>query len=241
MLTEFLAPASLPPGLRLYVVGDPHGCATRLAALHAAIAEDVRARPPRGGVAGALLIHLGDYVDRGPDSAGVVELLLGGPPVPGMAVVNLTGNHEMMMLAALSPGAPASVVGFWLANGGGATLASYGLAPDAPASWQGLPAAHLAFLRGCRASFALGGYFFAHAGIRPGVALDAQDPADLAWIREPFLSWPGRLPAVVVHGHTPCAAPEVRAHRIGLDTGAVFGGPLSCAVLEEDRIGFLFA
>lgn len=237
MLTEFLAPARLPPGLRLYAIGDPHGCAARLAALHDQIAEDVLASQPER----ALIVHLGDYVDRGPDSAEVIDLLLAPPPLHGLEVVNLLGNHEQMMLAALAPSATEEVIGFWLGNGGGATLESYGLSPEEPEGWDAVPREHVDFLRGCRSSFAAGGYFFAHAGIRPEVPLDRQDLMDLTWIREPFLSWRGRLPAVVVHGHTPVKAPEVRPHRIGLDTGAVFGGALSCAVLEEDRIGFLFA
>ena len=237
MLTEFLAPASLPAGLRVYAIGDTHGCAARLEALHDRIAEDVLAHPPER----AVLVHLGDYVDRGPDSAGVIDLLLAPPPLHGMEVVNLLGNHEQMMLAALAPRATEEVVGFWLENGGDATLESYGIDPADMAAWDGVPGDHIAFLRSCRPSFAAGGYFFAHAGIRPEVALAHQDVMDLAWIREPFLSWRGRLPAVVVHGHTPAKAPEVRSHRIGIDTGAVYGGPLTCAVFETDRLGFIYA
>jgi serine/threonine protein phosphatase 1 len=234
MLTEYLAPARLPPGERIYAIGDPHGCAGRLAALHDRIADHLLAYPAEA----ATLIHLGDYVDRGPDSAAVIDLLLDPPPLHGLKVVNLIGNHEQMMLAALSPTAPDQVVSFWLDNGGGATLESYGLSPEDPANWDEVPAEHLAFLRACRPSHAAGGYFFAHAGVRPDVPLAQQDVMDLTWIREPFLSWRGHLPAVVVHGHTPSKTPEVRAHRIGIDTGAVFGGDLTCVVLEEDRIGF---
>jgi serine/threonine protein phosphatase 1 len=238
MIAESLSPGWLPEGVRVYAVGDSHGCAGRLAALHALIAADAAERP----AARLVLVHLGDYVDRGPDSAGVLAMLRGPSPLPGAAVVNLIGNHEQMMLAALDPRAEEDVVGFWLDNGGGATLASYGAEEDDLESWDAVPGADLGFLRGLRPSLALGGYFFAHAGVRPEVPLDRQDPMDLAWIREPFLSWRGRLPAVVVHGHTPAqGGPEVLAHRIGIDTGAVFGGPLTCAVLEGDRVGFLFA
>jgi serine/threonine protein phosphatase 1 len=186
-----------------------------------------------------VVVHLGDYVDRGEDSAGVVGLLRGPAPVPGAEVVNLIGNHEQMMLAALDPRAGDEVVAFWLANGGADTLASYGADPRDRRSWAAVPPADLAFLRALRPSFALGGYFFTHAGVRPDVPLDRQDPMDLAWIREPFLSWRGSLPAVVVHGHTPAPAPEVLDHRIGIDTGAVVGGALTCVVLQKDRIGFL--
>jgi serine/threonine protein phosphatase 1 len=237
MIGESLAPGWLPAGLRVYAVGDPHGCLDRLRALHGAIAAHRAASP----AAETVLVHLGDYVDRGEDSAGVLALLRAGSPLPGAAVVNLVGNHEQMMLAALHDGAREGVAGFWLDNGGAATLASYGADPLDPAGWGVVPAEDLAFLRGLRPSFALGGYFFAHAGVRPEVPLEAQDRMDLAWIREPFLSWRGGLPAVVVHGHTPAPAPEVRAHRIGIDTGAVYGGPLTCLVLEADRLGFLQA
>lgn len=236
MLAESLSPGWLPDDVRVYAIGDPHGCAGRLAALHALIAADAHHRPcPR-----VVVVHLGDYVDRGEDSAGVLALLQGPAPVPGAQVVNLMGNHEQMMLAALDPRAEDDVVGFWLDNGGAEALESYGADPRDMRSWAAVPAADLAFLRSLRPSFALGGYFFAHAGVRPDVPLDRQDPMDLAWIREPFLSWRGILPAVVVHGHTPARGPEVLDHRIGIDTGAVFGGPLTCAVLEEDRVGFLF-
>ncbi|WP_270937774.1 metallophosphoesterase [Falsiroseomonas oryzae] len=237
MLAESLAPGWLPEGLRVYAIGDVHGCADRLAGLHARIAAHAAARP----IGRVLLVHLGDYVDRGADSAGVLALLRGPPPVPGAAVVNLVGNHEQMMLAALDPRADAQVVEFWLDNGGAATLESYGADATDLDSWAQVPEGDLDFLRRLRPSQSLGGYFFAHAGVRPDVPLDRQDVMDLAWIREPFLSWRGSLAAVVVHGHTPADGPEVLPHRIGVDTGAVFGGPLTCAVLEGERVGFLFA
>jgi serine/threonine protein phosphatase 1 len=241
MMTESLtwapAPGWLPAGLRVYAIGDTHGCAGRLAEMHHRVATHAAASPP----AKLLLVHLGDYVDRGPDSAGVIALLRGPALVPGAEAVNLMGNHEQMMLAALDASADARIRGFWLDNGGGPTLASYGAEAADRASWAAVPEGDLAFIRRLRPSLALGGYFFTHAGVRPEVPLDRQDPIDLAWIREPFLSWSGALPAVVVHGHTPVRAPEVLPHRIGLDTGAVYGGPLSCAVLEGERVGFLTA
>lgn len=236
MIEESLGPGWLPAGLRIYAVGDSHGCVGRLADLHRRIAEDWAGRPAARG----LLLHLGDYVDRGPDSAGVLSLLR-GDPVRGLSTINLIGNHEQMMLAALDPRAEEDVVRFWLENGGGATLESYGADPRDMRSWDEVPDRDIGWLRGLRPSFAVGGYFFAHAGVRPDVPLDRQDVMDLAWIREPFLSWRGELGAVVVHGHTPSEGPEVRPHRIGIDTGAVFGGALTCAVLEGEGVGFLFA
>jgi serine/threonine protein phosphatase 1 len=237
MLNEVLAPGSLPHGMRVYAVGDVHGCAERLAALHALIAADARARP----AARVTLLHLGDYVDRGPDSAGVLDLLLGPPPVPGAAMVHLVGNHEVMMLDAADPRGHAGALPFWVENGGAETLASYGARPEDRNPWSLVPEAHLGFLRRCPLRWQAGDYLFVHAGIRPGVALDRQDPFDLIWIREPFLSFEGDLPLVVVHGHSPAAAPEIRPHRIGIDTGACFGGDLTCLVLEGQRLGFLVA
>ena len=236
MLNESLAPASLPPGLRVYAVGDVHGCDERLALLHRQIAQDVAQRPT-GRV---VLLHLGDYVDRGPDSAGVIRRLLGAPPVAGAEIVNLRGNHEALLLAGYGPGADMQAEWVWIANGGRTTLASYGEEVDSRAR-DSIPAEHLAFMQGLAPSWRAGGYFFAHAGVRPGVALEEQDPQDLLWIREPFLTSEDDFGAVVVHGHTPRRAVELRPNRINIDTGAVFGGPLTCLVLEADRMGFLEA
>ncbi|HEX4261195.1 MAG TPA: metallophosphoesterase family protein [Acetobacteraceae bacterium] len=237
MLNFSPSPGRLPDGARVYAVGDVHGCAERLAAMHRMIAGDLASRP----IAAATLVHLGDYVDRGPDSAGVVRLLAAGPPAPGLRVVSLMGNHEAMMLAALA-GTEAGAVPHWLANGAAASLASWGAsADDPPERWrEAVPARDRALLAGLALHHAAGGYLFVHAGIRPGVPVARQSREDLLWMREPFLSHRGDLGAVVVHGHTPAREPQIRANRIGLDTGAVLGGPLTCAVLEADRVAFLF-
>jgi serine/threonine protein phosphatase 1 len=231
------APASLPPGHRVYAIGDIHGCDDQLASLHALVAADLAARP----VATPLLLHLGDYVDRGPDSAGVVARLAAGAPLPGVPVVNLMGNHERTMLDALA-GERAAVTD-WRISGGREALASWGIDPDgAPADWAGrIPAAHLAFVRGLALHHGLGGYLFVHAGIRPGLALEHQSPDDLLRIRHSFLNSEADFGAVVVHGHSPTRGPVVRANRIGIDTGAVFGRELTCLVLEDDRLAFLQA
>jgi serine/threonine protein phosphatase 1 len=234
---DLLAPGALPAGLRIYAIGDVHGCNDRLGALHAQIAADARAHPAEEVV----LVHLGDYVDRGEDSAGVLERLLGPPPIPGAEVVNLLGNHEVMMLDACDPRSPPGAMPFWLENGGAETLASYRTGPEDPAPWEAIPREHLELLRGCALRWAAGDYMFVHAGVRPGVSLDRQDPFDLLWIREPFLSFEGDLPRIIVHGHTPVAMPAVRPHRIGIDTGACFGGVLTCLVLEGQRLRFLEA
>lgn len=238
MMSLTAAPASLPPGQRIYAVGDVHGCADRLAMLHKLIAADLVARPSRD----ATILHLGDYIDRGEDSAGVIALLLRPWPAPAPRMVNLMGNHEEMMLAALDAGDSESVL-HWLSNGGADTLASWGVPRRAkPSDWaRDIPPAHVDFLRGLAIRHAAGGYIFVHAGLRPGVPLERQSRHDMLWIREPFLSWRGELPGVVVHGHTPEHDVVKRANRIGVDTGAVMGGMLTCVMLEEDRMGFLRA
>ncbi len=231
------APAFLPAGQRIYAIGDIHGCAGQLADLHKQIEADLRVRP----VADATLLHLGDYIDKGANSAGVLDLLACGAPVAGVRqTVNLIGNHEKLLIDALGGGAGA--IADWLWCGGRATLQSWDLDSARPDIWQaGIPAAHHAFLGGLRHMHRAGGYVFVHAGVRPGIALEAQAEADLTGIRQPFLASEADFGAVVVHGHTAALAPVVRANRIGVDTGAWAGGVLSCVVLEEEHCGFLSA
>jgi serine/threonine protein phosphatase 1 len=238
MINQRSAPASLPPGERVYAIGDVHGCIDKLQDMHHRIASDLAKRP----VAHATVVHLGDYIDRGPDSAAVIEELLS--PWPGETppqIVDLMGNHEDMMLSALAETDDPQFFEHWLRNGGGASLRSWGVAPHGRpgAWWDRLPARHLAFLQGLSLMHRAGGYVFVHAGVRPGVPLDEQTPADLLWIRDPFLQSTAPANFVVVHGHTPKEEPEVHPHRINADTGAVLGGPLTCVVLEADRVAFL--
>lgn len=237
MITLMPAPATLPSGRRVYAIGDIHGCDEQLANLHAIIAEDFSRRP----VDQAVLLHIGDYVDRGANTAGVLRRLMGGSPVAGMAMVNLLGNHDETMLNALSGDRPAATD--WLFAGGRTALESYGVDPDSPReSWpDSVPPEHLKFLRGLTLAHREGGYFFVHAGIRPGVALDRQAREDMLRMRQPFLYSEADFGAVVVHGHTPVKEPVVRHNRIAIDTGAVFGGKMTCVVLEADTLGFLTA
>jgi len=235
--------ARLEPGRRVYAIGDVHGHLAQLRALHEAIGEDLADRPVRYPV----LVHMGDLIDRGPSSAGVLTLLQAGPPLPGLPTVNLMGNHEWMFLAALAR-QDRREAEQWLDNGGTETLASWGIHPSVPpARWPELvPRAHVLFLRGLAARYQRSGYLFAHAGVRPGVPLDEQTWSDLLWIREPFLDQRGPLlpdapDLVVVHGHTPEPEPIIRSNRIGIDTGAGRGGPLTCAVLDGDDVRFLQA
>jgi serine/threonine protein phosphatase 1 len=230
------APAILPPGQRIYAIGDIHGCLDRLVALHEIIAEDIMERPAER----TLLIHLGDYVDRGADSAQVIDWLINRPPVPADDMVNLMGNHEHMMLAALAA-TDKEAAGHWLINGGADSLLSWGISRMVPAAeWAPrIPLQHLMFLRDLSISHRVGPYMFVHAGIKPGVALDQQSRHDMMWIREPFLSSKADHGAVIVHGHTPKREPIVLSNRIAIDTGAVLGGSLTCVVLEEDKLGFI--
>ena len=237
MIQLSTAPASLPPGRRIYAIGDIHGCARQLANLHVRIADDLGHRP----ISCALLLHIGDYVDRGADTAGVIDMLVGGCPIPGMDMVNLMGNHESTMLDALAGERAAGTD--WLFAGGRAALESYGIDPDGPRDrWAtAIPQAHQRFLRDLVLTHREGGYAFIHAGVRPGIPLEQQARDDLLRSRQPFLYSEADFGAVVVHGHTPVKAPVVRHNRIAIDTGAVFGGKLTCLVLEADTLGFLTA
>jgi serine/threonine protein phosphatase 1 len=229
MLELAPAPAALPPGRRIYAIGDIHGCLAQLVTLHNLIDADLKARP----IAAPLLVHIGDYVDRGPDTACVLDLLRHGRPIPRIPTVNLKGNHEQTMIEALAGERAAGTD--WLFHGGKPALESYGLDPDGPrTAWRAaVPDSHLAFLHGLTLMHREGDYVFAHAGIRPGVRLEEQTQDDLLRIRQPFLFTEQDLGGVVVHGHTPTKAPVVRGNRIGIDTGAVF--------LEGARLGFLTA
>jgi serine/threonine protein phosphatase 1 len=229
------APGWMSRGRRAYVVGDVHGCRDKLAALHGLIAADFAARP----TGAAVLVHLGDYIDQGPDSAGVVALLAAGSPVPGMAVVNLLGDHERMLLGGLDGDRAAATD--WLWAGGREALTSWGLPADLPREdWEAaLPETHVAWLRSLVLTHREGGYLFVHAGIRPGVRLEEQTRDDLVTMRHPFLSTEQDLGVIVVHGHSSAPSVLIGVNRIGLDTGAGIGGKLTCAVLEDDLVGLL--
>jgi serine/threonine protein phosphatase 1 len=239
MVDPKLAPGRLPDGRRVYVIGDIHGCLDKLVSLHFQIAADLAARP----VGHSTLIHLGDYVDRGTDSAGVLWLLAGAVKPPVTQRIDLKGNHEIMMLDALSGRREAA--SHWLDNGGDATLDSYHVsAADQarPQTWRAaVPSLHIEWMQRLDLMHREGTYLFVHAGIRPGVPLRAQVPDDVMWIREPFLSDRAARDVVVVHGHTPRPQPEVFENRIGIDTGAAMGGRLTCLVLEGEEMRFLSA
>jgi serine/threonine protein phosphatase 1 len=230
-----------PDGLRLYAIGDIHGCDDKLAAVHAAIAADLAARPSPDH----RIIHLGDYVDRGPNSAAVIERVMRGAAADPRFLC-LKGNHDELLLMFLAD--PEEMAPTFLKFGGKETARSYGVS-NRGLNYAGLarqlaekmPAEHLAFLRGLPLSLRFGDYVFCHAGIRPGVPLDAQTAEDLTWIRDGFIDDTRDHGAVIVHGHTVTATqtPEIHSNRIAIDTGAVFGGPLTCVALEGTDIRFL--
>lgn len=228
-----LAPASLAPRERIYAIGDIHGCIRRLESIHRLIRRDIRLRP----ITSVTLVYLGDYIDRGPDSGGVLDAIISPEqPFPADHRVFLMGNHEALFLEALRGDERA--FSDWQRNGGEACLASWDARPE---DWrQRIPVQHHKFLTSLSPMYTQGGYLFVHAGIRPGVKLEDQQVDDLVWIRDPFLDSSDRFSHVVVHGHSPERfSPVVRTNRIGIDTGAVYGGPLTCLVLEEGFMGFL--
>jgi serine/threonine protein phosphatase 1 len=229
------SPGQLPRGRRVYAVGDIHGCRDKLIALHALIKADFTARPTRS----AVLVHLGDYIDQGPDGAGVVSLLASGPPIAGMPMVNLLGDHERMLLDGLNGDRAAATD--WLWAGGREALANWGLDPELPRDqWENaLPATGVAWLRSLALTHLEGNYLFVHAGIRPGISWAEQSRDDMVTMRQPFLSTEQDFGLIVVHGHSSTPSVHIGANRIGLDTGAGIGGKLTCAVLEDDLIGLL--
>jgi serine/threonine protein phosphatase 1 len=232
-----LSPGRLPAGRVVYAIGDIHGCLGELRRLHAAIADDYQRRKP----ASALLVHLGDYIDFGPDSAGVIELLATGSLIAGLPTVNLMGDHERTALDALSGDGAAATD--WLHTGGEAALASWGIPADIPrGEWlRRIPPRHLAFLRSLAVDHRDGDYLFVHAGIRPGVPLAGQADDDKLGIRQSFLASEQDFGVIVVHGHSAAPVPTIRPNRIGIDTGAGNGGRLTCAVFEDNAVAFISA
>ncbi len=234
--------ASPPEGTLVYAVGDVHGHLDLLQRLQVQIKDDMTSRRADRCV----VVYLGDYVDRGPASRAVIDHLLASP-LPGCESIHLLGNHEQWLLRFLDDPAAGPA---WLRNGGRETLVSYGVSvpmqvenadmDDVQAAFaKALPPAHRRFFEQMPLSHREGGYFFAHAGVRPGVPLDEQSPDDLVWIREEFLYSNADFGAVVVHGHTPTHTPEEHSNRIGIDTGAFMSGRLTAVILDRGKVSFL--
>ncbi len=252
MVFGFLRPKTRAPtgpvgastgGRVVYAIGDIHGHLELLDNLLDIIVRDFG---DLGRSDCPVLVFVGDYVDRGPSSRGVIERLVAlkaSSELQGrFEIRTLMGNHEQTLLSFLQN---ADAGGAWAEFGGGETLASYGvLRPPGRGdsdTWRAvqtqfrhnLPPAHLAFLKGLELSARYGDYLFVHAGVRPGVAWDQQEPEDLLWIRNDFLSLPHRLGCVVVHGHTPDPEPFIGPDRINIDTGAYATGVLTAVRLSE--------
>lgn len=235
-------PASLPQGRRFYAVGDIHGRRDLLDELLARIEDDAAARGP----ADTLVIFLGDLIDRGPDSRGVVERLMAfrDGPVPSRF---LMGNHEEVFLKALKGDLRA--LRFLIRIGGRETILSYGFSEEEYRALdfeallarlhRAVPQDHVDFLAGFERWIEAGDYLFVHAGIRPGVALEEQTDADLRWIRDDFLQHREDFGRIVVHGHSIADEVDLRPNRIGIDTGAYASGRLTAIGLEGSERWFL--
>ena len=224
----------LPEGIRVYAFGDIHGRADLLSEMFTVIDADLARNP----ISRSVEVFLGDYIDRGPNSAITLDLLIERSLY--RETVFLKGNHEAYFLEVLRD---PSKVETWRQFGGLQTLMSYGiqpsLSPDAPeqadlisALLEVMPVDHLSFLQSLRPSFVCGDYFFVHAGVRPGIPLKEQQEADLLWIRNEFLDSNENFGKFIVHGHTPVRAPDIRANRINIDTGAYATGNLTLLTIQ---------
>ena len=215
---------------RTYALSDIHGCLKKLAGLVARCRSDAKDEAAR-------FVFLGDYIDRGPDSRGVIEYLIDLQRRQPEDVICLGGNHEDLALSAIDD---AREIDQWVVfNGGDKTLRSYGV--TAPPE---LPDGHVDWMRALATHHDDGLRFFVHAGVDPSRPLDRQNRHDLLWMREPFLSDPRDYGRFIVHGHTPLRGgqPDLRTNRVNIDTAAVMGGPLTAAIFDDSTpapIGFL--
>lgn len=230
--------SEIPAGAWLAAIGDIHGQLDQLTAL----LRLLEARAAQSRATRKIIVFVGDYIDRGLKSKQVVERLTQG--FPGFEVHFLRGNHDETLLQFLDD---PSVAEAWKNYGGLETLGSYGVARTRTGDWRDsqaelrekLPDAHLAFFRNLEMSFVFGDYLFVHAGLRPGIPLDAQSPHDLMWIRDDFLNSRSDFGQIVVHGHTPKPTPDVQSNRIGIDTGAYMTHVLTAIVLEGNTREFV--
>jgi serine/threonine protein phosphatase 1 len=231
----------IPDDMRIYAIGDVHGRADLLVQLLARIDTDLKVNP----IAQSIQVFLGDYIDRGPHSREVLDVLVARRR--NHTILCLKGNHETYVAGVLKD---PSVLSDWRRVGGVYTLLSYGVTPsmtddaemhnDIAAEFdQALPDSHRRFVQGLALSFTCGDFFFTHAGVRPGIPLVLQHPRDLLWIRDDFLLHEGSFGKIVVHGHTPTSRPDIRTNRINIDTGAYATGQLTCLVVQGDQITFI--
>lgn len=207
---------------KYFAIGDIHGCINLLEALCDKIEKDFDRDKDT-------LLFIGDYIDRGPDSREVVEFILGLKKKRN--VICLKGNHEQMLL---NYHLYNSYKDFFLMNGGTSTVKSYGLVNSDSGKRMNIPPEHLDFFRGLLPYHETGDYIFVHAGLKPGYPLKLQDQTDMIWIRNEFLDSDYDFGKKIVFGHTPLPRPLVTAGRIGIDTGAVYGGKLTCVRLPDE-------
>ena len=243
-MTIHLHDAALPKGERVYAIGDIHGCIDEFKQLLKLIKKDLKKRP----VKKHHLVFLGDYFDRGPDSAGVLNKLI-KLQKKHANVICIKGNHEDKFIEFLDD--PRKLAPAFFTYGGLETVASFGVKKkllDEPVEnaqkirnqlLGNLSAEQIEFLMNLEYSTSIGDYFFCHAGIRPGVKLKDQTPHDLMWIRYDFLLHAGLFKKIIVHGHTPQAEPELMPNRINVDTKCYDSGVLTCVILEEKTRRFL--
>jgi serine/threonine protein phosphatase 1 len=228
----------LPDGIRIYAVGDLHGRSDLLKQMFTVIDVDRKTSPADR----VIEVYLGDYVDRGPDSRGTLDLLI--ERGERSETVFLKGNHEAFLLEVLDD---PSKIQDWRQYGGLPTLMSYGLRPTLNPTrdeqvdlvkglTQALPQSHVAFLKNLPSCFDCGDYYFVHAGVRPGVPLEQQRDEDRLWIRDEFLQSDRDFGKYIVHGHTPVSAPDIRPNRVNIDTGAYATGNLTLLMLQGDRM-----
>lgn len=232
----------LPEGERLYAIGDIHGRSDLLDQLIARIENDDMSR----GSACTSWVFLGDFIDRGVDSAGVIDRLIAFAASHPRAFF-LMGNHEEVLLRAANGDTRAASL--FNRIGGRETMLSYGVDPhtydEATLGMlctliaTSVPAAHIDFMGDLRPFHESGDYLFVHAGIRPKVALQEQKGSDLRWIREDFLNYNDDYGRMVIHGHSITSAVDVQRNRIGIDTGAYVSGRLTAVGLQCDEHWFL--
>jgi serine/threonine protein phosphatase 1 len=216
---------------KTYAIGDIHGSLAKLRRLVARCEREADGGPMR-------FVFIGDYIDRGPDSRGVIDYVIDLQSRLGTNAICLKGNHEALALAAVDSSDHEDQ---WLFNGGDTTLESYHAETA-----RDLPEELVAWLSSLQLAYDDGQRLFVHAGVNPARALDAQDEHDLLWIREPFLVDARDYGRLIVHGHTPTrnGRPDLQPNRLNIDTGAVFGGPLTAAIFVRERrepIGFIQA
>lgn len=232
-------------GYRIYAIGDIHGCLDQLVQVQGNIHRDLQNRPHPHPI----IVYLGDFIDRGPDSRGVIDNLIAESAAPHHTHF-LFGNHDEMLLTyrndpsiPIRPNGPLVNKIHWLheLGGGAETLRSYGIngaSHENPHDKHtefvaALPETHLDFFNTLETFVRLGSYLFVHVGINPDAPLEEQTLDNLIWMREPFLSSTRDFGFTVVHGHTPVNEVENHGNRIAIDTGAVFNGTLSCLVVED--------